>query len=133
MSSADIIREAGNSWRALSAEEKRHYVELSDLDHSRYDRELEELRQHRYLFITVYSNNSNLLFKRKPDTRVKTEPTTHSPPQRLPKKARSAYIFYCLKNRPRVQAENESLNPMDVSRRLGAEWNKLTAEQKEVR
>ena len=47
MSSADIIREAGNSWRALSAEETRHYVELSDLDHSRYSRELEELRQNK--------------------------------------------------------------------------------------
>ena len=47
MSSADIIREAGNSWRALSAEEKRRYVELSDLDHSRYSRELEELRQNK--------------------------------------------------------------------------------------
>ena len=72
------------------------------------------------------------MLKRKSETRVKSESSSSHTTQRLPKKARSAYIFYCLKNRSRVQAQTEGLNPMDVSRRLGAEWNKLSAEEKEV-
>lgn len=50
----------------------------------------------------------------------------------LPKKARSAYIFYCLKHRSRIQDQNDSISPVDVSRRLGEEWNALTLEEKEV-
>ena len=50
----------------------------------------------------------------------------------LPKKARSAYIFYCLKHRSRIQGQNESISPVEVSRRLGAEWNALTPEEREV-
>ena len=50
----------------------------------------------------------------------------------LPKKARSAYIFYCLKHRSRIQGQNESISPVEVSRRLGAEWNALSPEEREV-
>ena len=50
----------------------------------------------------------------------------------IPKKARSAYIFYCLKHRARIQEQNDSISPVEVSRRLGAEWNSLTTEEKEV-
>lgn len=51
MSSSDILREAGNSWRELSPEEKKRYVDLSDLDHSRYGRELDEMRQKQYVLL----------------------------------------------------------------------------------
>ena len=50
----------------------------------------------------------------------------------IPTKARSAYIFYCLKHRSRIQEQNDSISPVEVSRRLGAEWNSLTTEEKEV-
>ena len=50
----------------------------------------------------------------------------------LPKKVRSAYIFYCLKHRSRVQDEHREFSPVDVSRRLGEEWNALSPEEKEV-
>lgn len=69
------------------------------------------------------------------DSRYRDEitPVIRPAQQRFPKKARSAYIYYCLKHRSRIQEANDSITPMDVSRRLGEEWNHLTPEEKEVR
>jgi len=47
-----------------------------------------------------------------------------------PKKPLSNYMVYCMKNRKDVQAKNPNAKPTEISRILGAQWNKLSAEQK---
>lgn len=50
----------------------------------------------------------------------------------IPKKARSGIHILLSKHRARIQEQNDSISPVEVSRRLGAEWNSLTTEEKEV-
>lgn len=47
-----------------------------------------------------------------------------------PKKPLSNYMVYCMKNRKDVQAKNPNAKPTEISRILGANWNKLSADQK---
>jgi len=47
-----------------------------------------------------------------------------------PKKPLSNYMVYCMKNRKDIQAKNPNAKPTEISRILGANWNKLSADQK---
>ena len=45
MTNTDIVKETGARWRAMTAEEKAPYEELSQADRSRYESEMEAYKQ----------------------------------------------------------------------------------------
>ena len=124
------------NWKALPMKEKQYYMERSEMK----DMSLQTLEI--FIALTISSESYG---KSKRDTRSKDASMSRihgCNTIQIPKKPRSAYIFFCLKHRQRIQDENESLSwcvrwcsdlsPVDVSRRLGQEWNALSPEEKEV-
>ena len=113
MSSADILKEAGNIWNTLSQEEKQHYVDLSEIDRARYSREMEEWHQQKCFLYRCFISSPGVCLKQRREKEPKTKDLSlhsfsDSRQVRIPKKVRSAYIFFCLKHRSRIQEENES-------------------------
>ncbi|KAK8823670.1 hypothetical protein WA577_002589 [Blastocystis sp. JDR] len=103
------------NWKALPMKEKQYYMERSEMK-------------------DLSLQTSESYGKPKRDMRSKDSSMSRlhgCNTVQIPKKPRSAYIFFCLKHRQRIQDENENLSPVDVSRRLGQEWNALSPEEKE--
>ena len=49
---------------------------------------------------------------------------------RKKKRARSAYIFYVMENRPKIVKKNPNLSAQAIIKVLARQWNKLTTAQK---
>ncbi len=47
-----------------------------------------------------------------------------------PKKARSAFLYFSSDRTPALKEEQPSLSPLDLSRVLGEEWERLTEAEK---
>jgi len=47
-----------------------------------------------------------------------------------PKRARSAYIFFCKEERPKLAQEEKEVKPVKLMQLLADRWNKLTAKKK---
>ena len=124
MNEADLQNSILMSWKSLPLNEKKHYVELSELESNRFGSEFDDSPQRQYVFYFKFHFDRMMIKKKDMKDRASVI--------RPPKKVRSAYIYFCLKNRSRIQEENDSISPIDASRRLGEEWNRLTPEEKEV-
>ena len=46
-----------------------------------------------------------------------------------PKKNKSAYLFFCAEERPKIKEENPELNSKEVTRELGVRWNAFKNEE----
>ncbi|KAK8815639.1 hypothetical protein WA538_004764 [Blastocystis sp. DL] len=109
-------------WQSIPLSDKMRYAKLSAIASSRYTANLDD--RFRSIYLKPREDRSS---RKEKDYSFRTPLLTPA----LPKKARSAYIFYCLKHRSRIQGQNESISPVEVSRRLGAEWNALSPEERE--
>jgi len=47
-----------------------------------------------------------------------------------PKKAQSAYMFYCAEQRPKLKADNPDLSFSDLGKQLGSDWKELDSDAK---
>ena len=47
-----------------------------------------------------------------------------------PKRGKSAYIFFCIKARPDIKAENPTMVSKDITREMGRRWREMTDEDK---
>ena len=107
----DVTRELGVQWNALKADKSRakelgKYANMAATDKARYDSERSE-----------YVPDENFANKR----RVKKLNTG-------PKRAKSAYLFFCGDKRDEVKASlGDSASATDVTRELGVRWNALKA------
>jgi hypothetical protein len=100
MGPMDVTRELGKLWRELSDEDKEQYKELSVSDNERYLSEKNNYSS---------SSESN---------------------KDVPKRSKSAYLFFCAEKRPEVKESNPNMGPMDVTRELGRLWKELSDEEK---
>ena len=104
----DVTRRLGVLWNELKNDKKRskklsHYVALATADKKRYNDEKEAYTP---------PNNSS--------TRVA---------KKGPKRAKSAYLYFCDALRAKVKKElGEGTKATDVTRGLGARWNKLKSD-----
>lgn len=90
------------NWNALSSKEKQHYVALS---------EVKDWNVQPFYLHGCVTPRSEQYTRSKRDPRPKSDANARihsSNSVQIPKKPRSAYIFFCLKNRQRIQDENES-------------------------
>ena len=106
MSAKEIIQTLGNRWRSLSQKEKQKYVDQSNEDKQRYEKEM-----------TSYVPPENL--------GVSTKNTKDAP-----KRGRTAYIFFCTEQRPFLKEEDPDLNTKEITSRLGAKWKSLSDDEK---
>lgn len=104
----DVTRELGVRWNELKKDRKRagklrEYVRLAQADKERYEKEK-----------AAYVPPKNLYSKR-----VK----------KGPKRAKSAYLYFCSTNREEVKnALGKGVKATEVTKELGARWNALKAE-----
>eukprot|EP00468_Gymnochlora_sp_CCMP2014_P010934 CAMPEP_0167753054 /NCGR_PEP_ID=MMETSP0110_2-20121227/7494_1 /TAXON_ID=629695 /ORGANISM="Gymnochlora sp., Strain CCMP2014" /LENGTH=882 /DNA_ID=CAMNT_0007638765 /DNA_START=15 /DNA_END=2663 /DNA_ORIENTATION=- len=117
----EIQAEVGKRWKALSKEEKLPYEEKSKEDKKRY---LEE--------------------KQKYDEEHKDDPEEEEEEERpkkrqrkkkklagQPKRYLSAFFFYIGEKRESVKEMNPEMKNSEVTKKLGAQWRALSAEEKQ--
>jgi len=51
---------------------------------------------------------------------------------RMPKRAKSAFMFFSIDKRPSVSAANKGISVLDISRKLGEQWKALSEEGRKV-
>ena len=103
----DVTRELGVRWNKLKNDKKKEkklseYVKLAKADKERYQKEK-----------AAYTPPANL-----------SVPAA----KKGPKRAKSAYLYFCSDNRAAVKADlGDGSKATDVTRELGARWNALKA------
>jgi hypothetical protein len=112
MSFVDVTREVANKWQALSKRERKPYEALAKTDKERYEREVAAFRE------------------QYPDEPLTVKKKKRTPKLKGPKKARSAYVFYTIHERPNVQGAHPDLDFGEITKRVAASWKKLNAKQK---
>lgn len=106
----DVTRELGSRWNTLKADNSRSkelakYNEQATEDKQRYKSELE-----------AYEPNEKVVMSKK--MRVKNADA--------PKRAKSAYLFFCSDQREEVKKSlGDTSSATDITRELGKRWNKL--------
>ena len=112
----DVTRELGVQWNTLKEDTSRRkelakYETMAAEDKSRYEKERD-----------TYVPDESALITKKP-RRVKAAPTG-------PKRAKSAYLFFCTEMRDKVRGELEDNSATNVTRELGVRWNTLKEQGK---
>ena len=105
----DVTRQLGVRWNELKNNKKKakklkEYVKLAEADKERYQKEKES-----------YSPPDNI--------------TSHAAKKKGPKRAKSAYLYFCSELRPTVKNDlGEGTKATEVTKELGARWNILKSE-----
>lgn len=114
----DITRELGLRWNALKTSSKSvdkkslaSYEKAAEDDRNRYEQEKES-------YVPPVEDFT-------PKRRGKKE-------QNGPKRAKSAYLYFCTEKRDEVKASDPSLKATDITSRLGEMWNKLKSDKNRV-
>lgn len=105
-----------SAWNALDASERKQYEDMAEKDQERYDDAMAK-----YEASEVHSPSpvpKKAKAEEKSSSKKKKDPSA-------PKKGRSAYILFTLKQR-----EKGGYSGKDVMSRLGAEWKALTDAEK---
>lgn len=108
MSFIEITKEVANRWQALSAREKKPFEDRAAKDKTRYETEVTAFRE-------SYPDEPLTIKKKKRVAKVKG-----------PKKARSAYVFYTIEQRPTLKESNPELDFGELTKRVADGWNNLS-------
>lgn len=109
LNTKDISKKLGEMWKDVDEELKAEYQEKAKQDKERYERELED-----YIPKEGFKN---------PKDRKKSKPKSNSP-----KRARSAYIFFCQDKRESVSSSG--LKNTEVLKKLGEMWKSIDDKKK---
>lgn len=115
MKATEITSELGLRWKELKEKGQKavdKYNKLAEQDKHRYACEKSEY---------VPSPEVETTGRRK---RTKKDPAA-------PKRAKSAYLFFCEEMRPVVKAENPSMKATELTAEIGNRWNVLKSEDPE--
>ena len=109
MKMKDLSKKLGEMWKEVDGDLKSEYQEKAKQDKERYERELEE-----YVPKDGYKN---------PKDKKKGKAKSNSP-----KRARSAYIFFCKEKRDEVA--KTGLKNTEILKKLGEMWKELDDKKK---
>jgi len=104
----DICRYLGPVWRAMTAEEKRPYVEMSMQDKTRYDTEKSTMDPEKKKML------NRIKLKQK---RLRRE--------KGPKASLSAYMFFVIHTRPKIATAHPDFKFVDIGKKLGEMWSQM--------
>ena len=100
MKSTDIVKKMGEMWKEISSKKKTEYQEMASDDKKRYAEEIEGYE---------------------PKDGFKSPKKTKKEKSDAPKRARSAYIFFCTEKREEVK-NNPKISNSDILSELGKMW-----------
>lgn len=119
---AEVMREMGRCWREIKdsteeedVEKHQKYTEMASKDKERYLNEMESYVPLDENEVEALNNN-----KKKKSSKKKNDDK--------PKKARSAYIFFCVEKRAEIKEENPDATPQDITKIIGELWNEYKNE-----
>jgi len=111
MKATEVTKELGAMWNEIKeTDDALEYINLAKKDKVRYNQELENTP-------AVTSEDDDQEKKKKKKKNKKDGP----------KKAKSAYIFFCQNKRPEVREQNPEMKATEVTKELGAMWNEIKA------
>ncbi|CCI45662.1 hypothetical protein ABG067_005126 [Albugo candida] len=100
-----ISTEIGKRWKQCKPEDRKPYEELAEADKKRYQEEKED-----YVPDPSFETTRSIRKKKDPDA---------------PKRALSAYFFFCNEARDALRRENPDMKITDISRLLAEKWRDL--------
>lgn len=101
-------------YKSLSTEERNKWESDARKDKERYDREMETYEPPEGYNSSGYRNPKS---------------TTVKDPK-APKRARGAYVYFTMDERPKLKDENPDLKFTEIGHALGERWRALSAEDK---
>lgn len=114
MKATEVTKELGAMWNEIKeTDDALDYFNLAKEDKVRYNQELENTP-------AVTSEDDD---QEKPKKKKKNKKDG-------PKKAKSAYIFFCKEKRAEVKEKNDELNPKEITSELGRLWNLIKGTNK---
>jgi len=113
----DILVELGVRWANLSDKKKKKFQKLAEKDAERHKSEMAD-----------YTPSDE--FKAKVEA-AGVGKKTKKAKKEGPKRACSAYIFFCAAERPKVKEEHSEMDSKEVTSELGKRWKALDDDDKE--
>jgi len=117
---AEVMKELGRCWRELKdsnddvdVENHQKYTEMAAKDKVRYLNEMES-------YVPLDDNEIEALNNKKKKSSKKKNDG--------PKKARSAYIFFCVEKRAEIKEENPGATSQEITKMIGELWNEYKDE-----
>jgi len=104
---AEFSKKCAERWKMMNDKEKQRFQALAEKDKKRYDNEMRD-----YV----------------PPKNAKKRKRTKDP--NAPKRALSAFFWFCNDERPKVRAEQPESSVGDIAKELGKRWGVVTPEQK---
>lgn len=115
MKATEVTKELGAMWNEIKeTDDALEYINLAKEDKVRYNQELENTP-------AVTSEEDDQENPKKKKKKNKKDG---------PKKAKSAYIFFCQEKRAEVKEKNDELNPKEITSELGRLWNLIKGTNK---
>ena len=117
MKATEVTAELGSRWNALKEKGEsamKQYVQLAEQDRRRYETDKES-----------YVPSEDVEESGGRRKRAKRDPSA-------PKRAKSAYMFFCDAERANVKEENPEMKATEVTAELGSRWNALKEEGEEA-
>jgi len=107
---AEFTKKCAQKWKEMSAKEKRRFEEMAERDKSRYEKEMAN-------YDPPAGGSAGKRKKRAKDPSA-------------PKRALSAFFFFCGDERPEVRAAHPEWSVAEVAKELGKRWEKVTNKSK---
>lgn len=108
LSPQDMTRKLASMWSNLSAEERKPFEEQAQIERDEYAKARDAWKERKKLIKKANKKND------------KTKP----------KRKKTSYLSFIMKERPNVMSEFPDLSPQDVTRELGKRWSSLSDEEK---
>jgi len=97
----EFTKKCAEKWKEMTPIEKKRFEDMAERDKARYEREMSS-------------------YVPAPGVQAKKRKRTKDP--NAPKRALSAFFFFCADERPAVRAANPGIGVADVAKELGKKW-----------
>jgi hypothetical protein len=110
LKATEVTKELGTLWKSMSDKKKKPYQQQADEDKERYTEEMKHY--------TPSEDSDSGSKKKKRVTKAG------------PKRASSAYIYFCKDYRSKIKEENPELTPSEIMKEMGRVWREEMTDKK---
>jgi len=107
----EFSKRCASRWRDMSDEEKKPFIDMTEKDKVRYEREMQQYK-------------ANLKLNGGGDTPKGKKQKKKKDPN-APKRPQSAFFLYCADHRASLKAANPGYSVGDVAKALGKQWQEV--------
>jgi len=123
-----LSQKIASEWKQLSPEEKKPYLDKHLEDKKRYEKEL-KIYNERTAPAKKSDSDSSLSSSEEESSDDKRKKKRKAPG--APKNKSNAYMFFQKDQREKIKKENPNISAVELAKKLGEIWRKMTVEGKE--